>query len=76
MSFDPRGTAPGLMPEAKPEPKVQHMKCRNQNCSSIQAVEISTGSSPEGAGAAHNRLYQCVACKHTWTLGVGGAVSL
>jgi hypothetical protein len=76
MSFDPKGTTPGLMTESKPQPTIHHMRCRNENCTSIQATEIVMGSTPEGAGASHNRLYQCVKCRHTWTLGVGGSVNL
>lgn len=75
MSFDKTGVAPGLVAENKPEPKIQHMKCRNEECKSMQAHEIVTGSTPAGAGAPHNRLYQCVTCLHTWSLGVGGSVN-
>jgi len=75
MSVDPKGTTPGLKAETK-EPKVHHMKCRNEDCPSMQVTEIPTGGAPEGAGAAHNRLYQCVTCHLTWTLGVGGSVNI
>jgi len=76
MSFDKTGVSPGLVPEAKPGPKMIHMKCRNDSCTSIQATEITSGAAPEGSGASHQRLYQCVKCNHTWHLSVGGSVNL
>jgi DNA-directed RNA polymerase subunit M/transcription elongation factor TFIIS len=75
MSFDKAGVTPGLASENKAEPAFQHMKCRNENCQSVQAREIVSSSAPPGAGAPHNRLYQCVKCNHTWSLGVGGSVN-
>jgi hypothetical protein len=76
MGFDKSGVAPGLVQEKKPEPTIHHMKCRNENCKSMQVTEIVTQAAPEGAGASHNRLYQCVMCHQTWSLGVGGGVHL
>lgn len=77
MNFDPKGTTPGLTSEAKPEPKIHHLKCRANSCDSVQAIEItSNGGQADGAGVSHNRLYQCIKCKHSWAIGVGGNVNL
>lgn len=70
-SFDPKGTAPGLTPSAG-QPKVIHLKCKNENCKSVRAIEIVTAPTVEGMGATHSRLYQCVECKHSWPVTVGG----
>lgn len=75
MTFDPKGTTPGLAQSAPLEPKVIHLKCRRDGCTSIRAIEINQGQQVEGTGAAHNRLYQCVECKHTWPMSVGGSVN-
>lgn len=75
MTFDPKGTAPGLASGSAPEQKVHHMKCRRDGCSSARAIEISLGQQGDAAGAAHNRVYQCVECKHTWPMSVGGSVN-
>jgi len=69
MPVDPKGTAPGLQPVAPNElPKV-HIKCKNQSCSSIVAIEIKAGGQ-----SGPRRLYQCVSCKTTWGVPVGGSV--
>lgn len=76
MNFDPKGTAPGLNPGAAPAPKVHHLKCRAGTCDSVQAIEITTNAQPDGAGASHTRLYQCIKCHHTWVIGVGGNINI
>lgn len=75
MAFDPEGTSPGLV-QGTPSPKVINFKCREEGCTSLQAVEIKSGGQENpSAGIAHNRTYQCVRCRHTFTLAVGGAVN-
>lgn len=79
MNFDPKGTTPGLNPGVKPEPKIQHLKCRENSCDSVQAIEITAlagGVQSDGGGANHTRLYQCIKCKHTWVIGVGGNINI
>jgi hypothetical protein len=75
MTFDPKGTQPGLAGNAVTQPKVIHMKCRSDNCKSLRAVEISAQNSLENAGAAHNRMYRCVECNSTWGISTGGYVA-
>jgi len=75
MNFDPKGTAPGINAGEPPAAKTLHVKCRNDSCDSIQAIEIVTEPVRPGAGASHNRLYQCVKCHHTWNMPVGGSVN-
>lgn len=75
-NFDPAGTSPGLTGASAPQPKVHHMKCREEGCPSLQAIEITPPVSRENAGAPHHRTYQCLRCKNTWTMSVGGFVNL
>jgi hypothetical protein len=75
-NFDPAGNSPGLVGTLVPSPKQHHMKCRNMDCMSLLAIEITPPVNRENAGAPHHRTYQCVKCKSTWTLSVGGFVSL
>lgn len=75
MSFDPKGTQPGLSGPAQ-EPKTVHMKCRTENCDSVRAQEVVAHNGQPNTGAAHNRMYRCVKCNGTWATSVGGHVSL
>lgn len=64
MKPDFEGTTPGLtQPES---PKALNLKCRRDGCKSITAIEITQ----EGF---RGRRYQCVDCKHTWVIDVGGS---
>jgi hypothetical protein len=67
MSIDPKGTTPGLSPNAKPKEDVINLKCRNSHCDGIEAVEIKVAS-----GAQGRRIYRCLKCNHTWGVPVGG----
>lgn len=69
MSFDPKGTAPGLAAGAKAEPTLHNMKCRKQGCNGMQAVAIEIPGQT-------SRMYRCSTCNHTWGLNVGGAFNL
>ena len=69
MPIDPTGTAPGLIGQ-KDKPAEVLMRCKNQSCDSISAIEIT----PPNQGGA--RLYQCVKCKRTHGVQVGGAFEL
>lgn len=44
------------------------MKCRNAKCDSIEVVEMKY--------AAGTRLYQCVKCKRSFPVMVGGKMDL
>lgn len=46
------------------KPKPVFMKCKNPKCTSIEVVEM-----PYATGV---RMYQCVKCKRTQTVMVGG----
>lgn len=76
MSFDPKGTAPGLIPATEKPVKILHMKCRKEDCRSMQATEVSSSSPVESAGAPHFRIYRCAECGSTWNAAVGGFVNL
>lgn len=69
MSFDPTGTNPGVK-SSTPEPKALSLKCVNNGCNSTQAIEITTPGTDSAAN--HSRLYQCLRCKHSWAVPVGG----
>lgn len=70
MPIDPKGTAPGVVPSAA-EPEHIHMSCKSEDCDSIMAIEMKVpNQSPS------ERLYQCVKCKRTWGIAVGGSVNL
>jgi len=74
-NFDPSGTSPGVVSPQVQGPKTQSMRCRNEGCPSLQAVEITPELNRENAGVPHHRTYQCIRCKHTWTMSVGGFVN-
>ena len=72
MSIDPKGTKPGLAPQA-PKQKIVNLKCRNQDCASIEAIEIPVDTQGGPGVAPSRRMYQCTECHQTWGLPVGGA---
>lgn len=73
MTFDPKGTTPGLASKGAAQDKTVNMKCRStKGCESVEAVEINT----ESLGQHGNRLYRCVQCGHTWGISLGGHLSL
>ncbi len=63
------GTAPGLQSPTKPAPKTVNLKCRNQGCGGVTAIEVI--GSQEG-NAPSNRVYQCTECQGTWGVSAGG----
>lgn len=69
MPIDPRGTTPGLSPQAKLEEKVINMKCRNRKCTSITATEIKIQNKSQ-------RVYRCTECGNTWFINVGGNIDI
>lgn len=69
MKIDHAGTTPGLMGKAD-EQTVIHMKCKNQDCDSINAVQVHIPNQP------HQRVYKCVKCHRSWGANVGGAFNL
>lgn len=71
MPVDPTGTAPGLKPEGPEDSPKVNIKCKNTSCTSILAIEIKIG-----AQSGSRRLYQCIKCKTTWGVSVGGSVEL
>lgn len=74
MAVDHTGTAPGLVGEADPRPRKAPtcaMRCKNAGCDSMEAMEMRVAGMP-----AHSRIYQCVKCKRTFSLQVGGAFEL
>lgn len=75
MSFDTKGTQPGLAGAKPEEPKVMHIKCKRDGCKSMRATEIGGQNSLENAGASHNRIYRCLECNTTWGVSTGGYVS-
>ena len=66
--IDPAGVTPGLVGQPPEEQKKFHMRCKNDACDSIEALEIHI------AGAPHQRIYKCVKCHRTWGANVGGYV--
>jgi DNA-directed RNA polymerase subunit M/transcription elongation factor TFIIS len=72
---DPHGTAPGLAPAKAPQPKTINMKCKRDNCPSMEVIEVTPKMGRENAGAPHARTYQCVKCHHSWVVPVGGFVN-
>lgn len=76
MSFDQKGTQPGLFSVQKAEIETFNMKCPRVGCASTVATEMNATGNLPNIGAPHNRLYRCMECNHTWTLGVGGYVSI
>lgn len=71
MSIDLEGTTPGLAPATTPQ-KVLNMRCRNERCDSIEAVEVPVESLPH----AGHRVYRCLKCGHTRPLSVGGHLNI
>jgi hypothetical protein len=47
-----------------------HMKCKNQNCDSIQVYEVDIP--PNRNGGRH--VYECCKCHTTWGVPTGGSV--
>jgi hypothetical protein len=70
MSFDTKGTAPGLVQPPLAEVKTINMRCRVDGCDSIQAIDVTPSSNAPG----HNT-YQCFKCKRTWGISIGGGVN-
>jgi hypothetical protein len=68
MPNDPTGTTPGLAGQTEPEPETVNMKCKNQSCDSITAIEIKHPGSPG------MRMYRCTKCHATRGINVGGSV--
>jgi hypothetical protein len=66
--IDPTGTQPGASTPAE-EPKTVHMKCKTPECDSILAIELNHPGTGRG-----QHMYQCVKCRRTWGLAVGGTV--
>ncbi len=70
MPIDEKGTAPGLVsPQAEP-PKKHFMRCKNQNCDSIEVVEVQMPNNPG------RHLYRCVKCHTSWGVSTGGSIDL
>jgi DNA-directed RNA polymerase subunit M/transcription elongation factor TFIIS len=76
MTFDPKGTQPGLSTTQAEEPKILHMKCRRDGCKSMRATEIGNQNQSENVGATHNRMYRCTDCGTTWGVSTGGFISI
>lgn len=72
MAVDHTGTRPGLAPEERaPKQQTFNIRCKNAGCDSIQAIELRVqGQRPD------QRLYQCVKCKSTHGLQVGGVLDI
>jgi hypothetical protein len=70
--IDPAGVTPGLAEKATPKESVIFLKCRNEKCDSMEAVEIKLESPPQ----IGQRAYRCVKCNHTWALRVGGSFQI
>lgn len=68
--IDHTGTAPGLAQNA-PERKTVNMKCKNPNCTCIEAEEVNIQ-----VGTGFTRVYKCTKCHRSWGATVGGAVNL
>jgi DNA-directed RNA polymerase subunit M/transcription elongation factor TFIIS len=76
MSFDPKGTQPGLSNDSPAEPKILHIKCRRPECKSMRATEIGAQNQAEHNGVPHNRIYRCVECGNTWGVNTGGFAAI
>ena len=68
MPIDHAGTKPGLTPQEE-APNHINLRCKNVGCDSITAIELPS----PGPGL---RMYQCVKCKMTRGVNVGGAIYL
>ena len=71
MPIDPAGTTPGLQQPLVEEPPKLNLKCRNPSCDSILAIEIKFPGQLDG-----RRMYQCVKCKTSRSIPVGGSVDI
>ncbi len=69
MKIDHAGTTPGLVGQVAQQ-KTVNMKCKNQGCDSIEAVQV------EIPGQPHQRVYKCVKCHRSWGANVGGSIDL
>lgn len=69
MSFDPKGTSPGLAPTG-PKLKTVNLKC--PKCDSIEALEMPIEVAPH----IGQRLYTCAKCGHPQALRVGGPLEI
>jgi len=76
MTFDPKGTEPGLASNTEAPTKLISMKCRREQCPGTQVTEVAISPTLEHAGVPHNRIYRCVKCGTTWNASVGGYVSI
>lgn len=74
--FDEQGVNPGLSNQQAPEPEIIHMKCTNQRCTSVRAVQLNKQPTNETQGQPHNRTYQCVECRHVWGVSTGGFAAI
>jgi len=72
MSIDQKGTSPGLTTGAKVEEKVHNMRCKNERCDSMEAIEIKIDA-PSHHG---QRVYRCVKCSQPVSLNVGGSINI
>lgn len=68
MSFDPKGTEPGALPQ-EPAPKQVAIRCKNERCTSMSATEVHQQQTDV---APSYRLYRCTKCGHAWSISVGG----
>jgi len=72
MAVDYAGTKPGLPTSNVEEPKYLHMKCKKQECPSIRVLEVT----PSHGFPSGSHMYQCVECKTSWAISVGGGINL
>lgn len=72
LQVDPAGVTPGLAKKDEPKEEIIYLKCRDPECDSMKAVDITR----EGPPQIGNRSYRCVKCGHTWSLAVGGPLYL
>jgi DNA-directed RNA polymerase subunit M/transcription elongation factor TFIIS len=75
MSIDSTGTTPGLAPGVQVQPKTINMKCRDPNCTSIEATEIQLVEPSRSAPMPSQRVYRCVKCGRPHSVSVGGYAS-
>jgi hypothetical protein len=65
---DKSGTKPGLGVSTVEE-NIVFLRCKDKQCGGSSAIEISPKDFPKGV-----RMYQCVKCKKSTTVNVGGPV--
>lgn len=70
MPIDPAGTQPGLAAAPPEEPKTIHLRCKNQGCDSILAIEMTE------ANAQGRHLYRCCKCSHIHGVMTGGSINI